>query len=388
MGWSIQQSRGLTHYRPDRTVAGYTLIFPLFGASVYLIDMRGAVVHQWKLGDQIANLARLLPNGRLATLGADRSIGDRPGGPEAQFLPIEQRVRAIGGNGSVLRELDWDGSVLWEYRNDLMHHDFVRLENGNTLIPEWVEVPEDVARQVKGAWRPPRVSRPKLLGDDIVEFDPDGREVQRLSTWQMFDPRQDPICPLEPYSEWTHLNSLDVNARGDIAFSCRQNSRVGIIDGQSGELTWKYGDPDTFHQHHATWQSGDTRLQIFDNGAHSHTQPASRVIEVDIATGEVTWQFKGSPALQFFSPHISSAQRLAGGNNLVCEGATGRIFEVTRSGEIVWEWLSPFFNEAPTKESVPWLYRAYRYLPDDPALEGRDLQPRAYASLNELHELG
>jgi len=30
-------------------------------------------------------------------------------------------------------------------------------------------------------------------------------------------------------------------------------------------------------------------------------------------------------------------------NILVCEGAAGRIFEVTHDGEIVWEYVSPFY---------------------------------------------
>ena len=60
--------------------------------------------------------------------------------------------------------------MLWEYRNPAMHHDFVRLENGNTLIPEWVVLPEDVAKRVKGGWQQPRTPRPQLLGDDIIDI--------------------------------------------------------------------------------------------------------------------------------------------------------------------------------------------------------------------------
>jgi hypothetical protein len=47
----------------------------------------------------------------------------------------------------------------------------------------------------------------------------------------------------------------------------------------------------------------------------------------------------------FFSQFISSAQRQPNGNTLICEGANGRIFEVTPGGEIVWEYVNPFANE-------------------------------------------
>ncbi|MEZ4503372.1 MAG: aryl-sulfate sulfotransferase [Dehalococcoidia bacterium] len=384
MGWSINQRRGLTHSRPDRSIKGYTLIAPLFGNAAYLIDMAGRVVHTWDLGDLGGNLARLLPNGHLLTLGPDRAKGPATPADEADFLPLEERARSIGGNGALLRELDWDGSVLWEYRNPAMHHDFVRLPNGHTLIPEWIELSDDLAKRVRGGWNH-RGKQGPLIGDDIVEIDGDGGEVRRLRTWEMLDPRRDPICPLERRTEWTHVNSLDVNDAGDIAFSCRQNSRVGIIDGASGTLRWKYGAPDTYHQHHATFQA-EGRIQIFDNGMHSRGQPASKVIEVDPNNNEVTWTYQGAPTLQFFSPHISNAQRLPGGNNLVCEGATGRIFEITKQGEVVWEWLSPFFNEI-RGQLLPWTYRAYRYPANDPAVAGRDLDPARWASLNRLHGL-
>ena len=55
---------------------------------------------------------------------------------------------------------------------------------------------------------------------------------------------------------------------------------------------------------------------------------------------------------------MSRCQRLPNGNTLITEADTGRVFEVTRKGEVVWEfgnkWGSPtaFMGEA--------IYRAYR----------------------------
>ena len=138
MGWSVNQQRGLTHSQPNRCVPGYTLVAPLFASNAYLLDMAGRVVHKWSLAGQGAFLARLLPNGRLITLGPDSTLPPLPAG-SADHLPFHDRARATGGNGALLREFDWDGAVLWEYRNPAMHHDFVRLANGHTLLAEWVE---------------------------------------------------------------------------------------------------------------------------------------------------------------------------------------------------------------------------------------------------------
>ena len=98
-----------------------------------------------------------------------------------------------------------------------------------------------------------------MLGDEIFEIDAEGNELWRVKLWELHDPINDLICPLEPRTEWTHLNSLDVNERGDVLFSCRNNSRVGIIDGETKKLVWNYGQPNIFHQHHATWQRADLR---------------------------------------------------------------------------------------------------------------------------------
>jgi hypothetical protein len=55
---------------------------------------------------------------------------------------------------------------------------------------------------------------------------------------------------------------------------------------------------------------------------------------------------------------VSSAQRLPNGNTLITEGADGRLFEVTTGGDIVWEYVSPYFGtDAPGTNRV---YRAYR----------------------------
>src|SRR5262245_44243265 len=63
-------------------------------------------------------------------------------------------------------------------------------------------------------------------------------------------------------------------------------------------------------------------------------------------------------AREFFSPRISNAQRLPNGNTLICEGDSGRLFEVTAGGELVWEYVNPYFGGAPTNNRV---FRAYRY---------------------------
>ncbi len=386
MGWSAHQQTGLTYHQAALSDKGYTLVSPLGGDAAYLLDMDGRIVHRWHLPGWRIFTARLLPSGSLAVLCSDAGVPVPPQVPYDQPQPaFDLRVRQLGGHASHLRELDWDGRPVWEYQNAAMHHDFVRLGNGNTLVAEWVELPPELDRRVRGAARRPSEKFPPLISDDILEIDPAGKELRRFHLWQLLDPVRDPICPLEPRREWTHLNSLDALPDGGIVFSCRSNSRVGIIEPSGDRLRWKFGAPEVVHQHHASTLANGN-IQIFDNGMHRIGMSYSRVVEVNPADSSVVWTYTGEPQEQFFSGHISGAERRPNGNVLVCEGTSGRVFEVTQRGETVWEWLSPFTVTVQGNRRA-WIFRAHRYGPDFPGLAGRALDPAACAALNRLYGL-
>jgi len=113
-------------------------------------------------------------------------------------------------------------------------------------------------------------------------------------------------------------------------------------------------------------------MLVFDNGAQAGWGPLlpglpvgingntrrdyARVLEFNPVTLKIVWQYsQPNPTAdydedgiiagndrQFFSGFISGAQRLKNGNTLITEGGSGRIFEVTRAGKVVWEFISPF----------------------------------------------
>ena len=380
MGWSINQAKGLTYHRPGQSTKGYTLVTPSNDRNAYLIDMDGRIVHLWRFDSIDPGYGRLLDNGNLLMSGSDIHLPPPPEDePTKPPPPFERHITRLGGYKTTLLEVDWDGNVVWSYDNLAQHHDFVRLPNGNTMVPEWVELPEELHRRVKGGHTLPRERLPRLLGDDLVEIDPAGREVRRIHTWQLLDPAKDPIDPTKRRWEWTHVNGIDINSAGDIVFSARTANRIGVIDGTTGALTFKFDQ--TRGQHHPTWVGSDL-IQVFDNGLS-----ASRVLEISTTTGEITWKYEGEPAHQFFSNYISSADRLWSGSVLVCEGSSGRLFEVTRAGEVVWEWINPFVNHRPNGEIAIGIYRAHRYPADHAAFAGRELDPGAHKNLNWLNGL-
>lgn len=381
MGWSPFRKTGLTFDLPSQSVRGYSLVTPTGSNAAYLVDMAGRIVHRWLLEGFTAFYARLLPSGNLLAL--TNPIGAvRPDLAPGAIPTFEQGLRLHGGNATELQEFDWRGNTVWSYQNPAIHHDFVRLPDGNTLLPLSVELTDEFARRVRGGVRDAGRQRP-MHADDVLEIDAQGKELKRHHIWQLLDPQRDPICPLEHRGEWTHVNGLAATPDGDIYFSCRENSRVGMIDGKTGVLVRKFTL--TNHQHNPSVLPNGN-LMVFDNGHHIQGFSRSRVIEIEPASGRIEWEYTGSPAHQFFSSHISGAEKLPGGNVLICEGSSGRIFEVTARGQIVWEFVNPFPGVQRGQPS-PQVFRAHRYLPDAPALAGHELDPKRYADLNRLYGL-
>jgi hypothetical protein len=219
-------------------------------------------------------------------------------------------------------------------------------------------------------------------------------------------------------TDWQHLNQaayLGPNKlydRGDrrfhpdnVIWDGRSSNIIAIVarhDGprgkwRSGDVVWKVGPTygleypefalgQIIGQHHAHMiprgLPGAGNILVFDNGGlagfgalmpglppywPNAYRDYSRVIEFDPQTLEIVWEYvlrdPGPLERKFFSWFISSAQRLVNGNTLITEGAGGRVFEVTREGEIVWEYISPFVAP-PGSGFGNAIYRAYRVPPE------------------------
>lgn len=192
----------------------------------------------------------------------------------------------------------------------------------------------------------------------------------------------------------------DMRFKSDnIIFDCREANILAILDKESGKIVWKIG-PDfnatpelrklgwIIGQHHfhmiPKGLPGEGNLMVFDNGgwggygvpnpgsrngSKNALRDYSRVLEFNPITLEVVWKLTPkeldhaipTDASKFYSPYVSSAQRLPNGNTLVTEGSDGRIIEVTADHEIVWEWISPYYTHNETGPKNNMIYRGYRY---------------------------
>lgn len=351
---------GLRGFDPEKAFHGYTLYATNNGdGTVFLIDMQGEVVHTWKMPYPPGLYGYLTARGTLLYNG---KVVDPAGSPEAERFISPQPWK-----GGAVLEVTWSGRVLWEVRHPDHHHDGVLLANGNIALLGMAEVPAEIAARVRGG-RPGSEHAGRIYADTVVEMTTAGDVIWEWRSWEHLDPDVDTIPAIQDErAEWTHANTVSECRDGSLLVSFRNLSTVVRIDRGTGAIVWKLTHPTISHQH-APHELENGNILIFDNGTHrmDHTTPYSRVIEVDPATKEIVWVYQEQQVSDFFSPFISNAQRLPNGNTLICEGSFGRLFEVTRAGEVVWEFVNPHFLVPAHKPDAPpsnRIFRTYRYSP-------------------------
>ena len=143
---------------------------------------------------------------------------------------------------------------------------------------------------------------------------------------------------------------------GNLLICLRDINQIATLDPDTKEILWTWGEGELDRPHHPTMLANGNIL-VFDNGRYrGHT----RVIEIDPVRGSIVWQYPKDPQdpeHRFYCPMKGSAQRLPNGNTLIGDSEHGRSFEVTRDGEIVWEYFYPVVRN--NKRAT--IYRSIRY---------------------------
>lgn len=372
-----QWPTGVTVYDKSKAYNGYTLFVSLSGDGAHhLVNMKGETVHSFKMPP--SHYGWLLPNGNLLS-GEVRNTG----------LGTQQTKTPAVANVGRVYEANWKGEILREWKNDAIHHDYDLMPNGNIITLLWSK--HKKPQSMKGGLAGTEYDGGVVLSETIAEIDPSGKIVWEWIAEDHLKAEEFPVCPLDYRKRWLHANSIQYLSPSNPIFpgkelilvSMRQPSAAIIIDKATNEVIWRYGgyvDGELArlgHQHSFYMigkKHGDKELPgygnllIFDNGMHipgveDWGLPRSKIIEVDPESKKVVWAYAHEedftgwmpPEFKFNSPYIAGAQRLPNGNTLITEGASGRIFEVTKDKEIVWEFINP------EKKA---LFRAYRYGPD------------------------
>ncbi len=376
--------KNVVYYNPEKAFAGYTLWCAIsspdpdvkskeIGGEINLMNMDGSIVHTWKT-PYIPFTGQLLENGNLlAGLYTDENPnGNRPGVGEY----------SLGGKQGILMEFDWNGNIVFEHKDLGSHHDYKKLPNGNYIYLVWEKLPDDVVKKVRGGMKGSEHPNNTMWGDIIREVDPKGNIVWEWYAKDHLDYDIDIIGPNYPRHEWSHLNALWICEDGDIMTSSRFIDMAFKISRKTGEIVWRFGNaayldketntvelrksPKTFGGQHDVHMipsglPGAGNMLCYDNGMYKFV---SRAVEVDMKTNEIVWESTNDTMINghvSFSSYISGARRLPNGNTLICDGQDGRLYEVTKEQEIVWDYYRA--NKDPYTTS--WgIFRCYRYAKD------------------------
>ena len=302
----LDTSGWVRQYRPERSAGGYTLV--LYRRRVpMIIDMNSRVVHAWP-HVRAAGRVRLDRHGRLAVNGTD----------------------------GLVKEYDWDGNLQWYYdlpvEEDFPHHDLIQLESGNYLVLARDKATrtgylQEVDRRGEVVWE----WRSNNHIDDFPSWDRDRKDPTHINSIHEL--------PTNPWFE-----AGDERFRpGNILISARHLNTVFIVDKESKEVVWKYS-AGLDYQHEASMipagAEGAGHILLFNNGRHNlYRYRRSLVQAINPIEKEVAWEY-GSDS--FFSSVAGTVQRLPGGTLAVNSSHGGRVFEITKKGQIVWEWVPSY----------------------------------------------
>jgi hypothetical protein len=333
---------GVVLHDPERAFEGINAYCSVYSSHVRFLDMSGAVLHTITLPE--------------AGDGADCMIVPTGHG---DFLALAWPI---------LVRIGWDSQVRWISRKG-HHHDLDldgtghiytlsekpgSLHRGRDPVPirdQSILVLDEAGRAVR------EIELSPLFGDDV----PRGRIARMRRLLRRPEPK---ASPYEVFSDVYHPNTIEVLDRkvglgrpGQLLLSLRELSLVAIVDPDREAVVWRWGRRILDRPHHPSVLPNGNLL-IFDNGA---IRGWSRVIEVVPPLGRIVWTYQGDPPESFFSRVRGSSQYLPNGNVLITESTKGRVFEVTRAGEIVWDFWNPDETEGGERRQI---YRMQRFQPD------------------------
>jgi hypothetical protein len=316
---------GTTRFDRARTQPGINFSVSGHAPEATLRDLEGEVLHRWRFT-------------------FDAAWPEREVAPYQDYwrraLPLPNGDLLAIWDGLGLVKLDRDSKLLW--KSDVpAHHALELLPSGEIVV---------LTREAHAI---PRIAAgPLFLEDYVSVLGPGGEERARISLLEALEQGEGFAALLEslrvhPRTDLLHANSIQVLGgefadrapwlrRGNVLTSFREPHMLAVLDPQAARIVKAWTGDFRFQHDPRVLPSGT--LLLFDNGT---AQTGSRIVERDLVTDEEIWSYRAEPPLSFFSEFCGTAQRLPNGNTLVTESTRGRAFELTRDGEIVWEWHSP-----------------------------------------------
>lgn len=176
----------------------------------------------------------------------------------------------------------------------------------------------------------------------------------------------------QPNFDYFHLNSIGVDAQGDLIVSARHTSTVYKVDRKTGAVVWRLGGRRSdfalgpgarFSFQHDARRHDDGALTVFDNGAWGpgpgDVEPSSRglrlAVDESARTADLVAEYR-APAPRL-SVAMGDVQELPGGNVFVGWGTAGSFSELGAAGDVRFD--ARFADGSATYRAFrdPWVGR-------------------------------
>jgi hypothetical protein len=186
-----------------------------------------------------------------------------------------------------------------------------------------------------------------------------------LFEWHSLDhiPLRESYAPVSADWDFFHINSVALDADGDLLVSARSTHTVYKID-RGGSVVWRLGGKrsdfamgpgsDFAWQHDARRQPDGT-LTVFDNGATPAVERLSRGLILDLDEGAMSAKMLA----QYTHPRVltgsqGNVQLLEGGNVFVGWGEAPRVSEFDRSGRLLFDAILGRRYQSYRAFRLPW----------------------------------
>lgn len=312
-----------------------------------LVSADGRVLHEWK-----TDPAELWP----PTAGGAFAGQSYPHGS------------LLFGNGDVVFNLEYTGTLMIDacgevkwYVEHQNHHSIAMDDDGNFWVPGNVVYehgdPEHMRyfNQFPGLYLAP--GEP-IWEDRILQVSAEGEILQDLALLEVIYEndlqRYLPKTAKLRNGDITHMNDVEPLGReladeyplfeaGDLLVSVRNLHLVMVLDPDTREVKW-YSADEWIEQHDPDF-IGDGWISVFDNNKNfgnrmSKMLGGSRIVAIRPHSGEFKELYTSGDGNFFYTPRGGKTQHLANGNLLLTEKDSGRVFEVTADGQLVWEWIA------------------------------------------------